>query len=65
MADQVTDSEKTDLVWQRLYRIGGTAALMAAGFAVLQSIIEIISVGISHIPVQGAWKAVYEKSQKR
>jgi len=49
--NQVSDVEKAESSLKSLYRVGGASAMIAAVFALLQIIIEIIGVGFLHIEV--------------
>jgi hypothetical protein len=49
--NQVSDKEKMASYLESLYRIGGVSALIAAGLALIQIVIEIIGVGFMHIEV--------------
>jgi hypothetical protein len=51
MINQVSEAEAEDSSWKSLYRVGGATAWLAAAFAFIQIIIEIIGVGVMGIEV--------------
>ena len=42
MTSRVTDAETTDSAWKSLYRVGGTAALIAAGLEIAAVLVSVV-----------------------
>jgi hypothetical protein len=45
------NTQATDRYWNTAYKVGGISSIIAVLFGMIQVVINIISVGIMHVPV--------------